>query len=195
MQVHHKPACPFQTSRCCAPSRTRLPQSSGMPCGGCTPLSPPSANSPPRTTCTGTGQACSASTVALPCAPPTGACHARCGNPLAPASQPEMCPRAGGHGLISGVRCASLMGGCRRLQKTPREPLLERAASAPVGPSGVGRAPRAPAPTAPLSPTACTRCSSPSSRRPTTSGTTGPPRVTASEHACRVHGAVEGLLP
>uniref|UniRef100_A0A8C0Z4A0 Integrator complex subunit 1 n=1 Tax=Canis lupus familiaris TaxID=9615 RepID=A0A8C0Z4A0_CANLF len=42
----------FKTSRCCAPSRTRLRRSSEMPCGGCTPSSPPSASSLPRTMCT-----------------------------------------------------------------------------------------------------------------------------------------------
>lgn len=95
VQAHRDPACPFQTSRYCAPSRTRSPRSSGMPCGGCTPLSPPSASSPPRTTCTGTGWLALLPRRPLPWAQPTGACHAGCGHALAPASQPEMCPEQG----------------------------------------------------------------------------------------------------
>lgn len=52
----------------------------------------------------------------------------------------------------------------------------------------MGGSPGPRGPTARLSPAACTRCSSRSSPRPTTSGTTGHLRATASEHTCCVCG-------
>ena len=60
-----------------------------------------------------------------------------------------------------------------------------RAASQPVGADGVGGGPVYSNPDGSLHPAAFTRCSSRSSPRPTTNGTTGHPRVTASERAFR----------
>ena len=104
------------------------------------------------------------------------------------------CRREGRGGVLSGHPHwgggrGGAAGGSGRRHGSIR---LEWAASAPAGDvsfwglAGSGELASPRGPTAHLSPAACTRCSSRSSQRPTTSGTTGHPRATASEHTCCV---------